>query len=84
MSGKGGLAQFDPHGGAEIEPDSVQVVYIKSPTVDLTGRVKKGVTKKGIELPKAEAPPGEHHLRVSVMDSNGQTTNSDFTLKIAK
>lgn len=75
---------FEPHGGAKIDPSSVQVDYLKSPTVDLTERVKKGVTENGIEMLKAEAPPGEHRLRVSVTDSNGQTSRSEITLKVVK
>ena len=78
------MVKFDPHGGAKIEPSSVEVFYLKSPTVDLTERIKSAVTEKGIDFPMAEAPPGEHHLRVSVADTNGQLTSTEIVLTIIK
>ena len=75
---------FEPHGGATIVPSSVQVLYLKRPMVDLTERLKGGVTENGIDMPVAEVPPGEHHLQVSVMDTNGHTTNMNITLEVGK
>lgn len=75
---------FEPHGGAKVDPSSVEVVYLKSPSVDLTERVKKGLSATGIDLANAEVPPGEHRLRVTVTDSNGLTSNSEITLRVVK
>jgi hypothetical protein len=76
--------QFEPRGGEKIDPASVRVTYIKSPFVDLTSRLQSSITAEGIDFVKAEVPPGEHLLRVTVKDTAGRESNSIVTLKIAK
>lgn len=75
---------FEPRGGAKIDLASVKVVYLKSPSVDLLDRVKGGLSEKGIDLPKAEVPPGEHQLRVTVQDSEGRQTSTLVNLTVVK
>lgn len=66
---------FEPRGGARIDPSTVKIVYVKTPNVDLLERVKVGLSDKGIELDAAEAPAGEHQIRVTVQDSEGRQTS---------
>jgi hypothetical protein len=73
---------FEPRGGSKIDPASVQVVYLKIPPVDLTGRVKAGISAEGIELTSAKAPAGEHPIRVSVRDGEGRQNSATFMLVI--
>lgn len=75
---------FEPRGGAAIDMTSVKVVYLKSPSVDLIERVRPGLSERGIELSGAEAPAGEHHIRVSLQDSDGRQTNAIIKLTVAK
>jgi hypothetical protein len=75
---------FEPRGGAAIDLASVKVVYLKSPSVDLLERVRPGLSARGIELGGAEAPAGEHLIRVSVQDSEGRQTHSVIKLSVAK
>lgn len=75
---------FEPRGGAKIDPSSVSVIYMKSPFVDLTPRLKNAITPKGIDFEKADAPPGTHTLRVSVKDTEGRETNQVLTLVVNK
>ena len=75
---------FKAHGGARIESASAEVTYLKDPAVDLTARLKAHATAAGIDLPKAEAPLGEHRLRVSVTDSDGHTTSKDMIIKVRR
>lgn len=65
---------FEPRGGAKIDPATVKIVYVKTPNVDLLDRIKVGLSDKGIELDAAEAPAGEHQIRVTVQDSEGRQT----------
>ena len=58
--------------------------YLKSPSVDLTERVKSGLSQSGIDLPSAEIPPGEHQLRVTVQDTEGRQNSAVILLKIAR
>jgi len=75
---------FEPRGDAKIDQKSIQVVYLKTPSVDLTPRLKGAITKSGIDLQKAEVPPGTHAIRVSVKDSEGHETKSVYTLVVNK
>lgn len=75
---------FEPRGGAAIDLASVKVIYLKSPSVDLLARVRPGLSARGIELSGAEAPAGEHLIRVSVQDSEGRQTHSVIKLNVAR
>ena len=75
---------FEARGEGKIDPDSVKVVYMKSPFVDLTPRLKDSISAKGIYFAKADVPPGVHTIRVTVKDNDGRETNSIFTLNVIK
>lgn len=75
---------FEPRGGARIDPASVKLSYLKSPAVDLTERVKAGLSEKGIQLEGAEVPPGEHQIRLTVQDTEGRQASTVITLKVVK
>jgi hypothetical protein len=75
---------FQPRGGAKIDAKSVQVTYVKDPAVDLSERLKGSISEGGIDLKGAEAPPGVHHIRVSVADSEGRKASAVFVLKVIK
>ena len=76
--------KFVAHGGARIDPATVQVTYLRTPDVDLTSRIKPFVTDGGIDIPDAIVPPGNHLLRVDLKDSDGRTGTINFTLNVAQ
>ena len=75
---------FEARGDAKIDPASVKVIYMKSPFVDLTPRLKGAISANGIDFTKADVPPGTHTIRVSVKDTDGRETNSVLTLVVNK
>jgi hypothetical protein len=75
--------KFESFGGAKIDPDSIKVTYMKTPTVDLTDRIKSFVQASGMDMPDAELPPGDHMIRVDIKDSEGRIGSTSFVLKIA-
>ena len=75
---------FEARGDAKIDPASVKVVYMKSPFVDLTPRLKSAISASGIDFLKADVPPGTHTIRVTVKDSEGRETNSVLNLVVNK
>ena len=75
---------FEPRGDAKIDPNSVKVVYMKSPFVDLTPRLKSAISATGIDFAKADVPPGTHTIRITVKDSEGRETNSVMNLVVNK
>jgi hypothetical protein len=76
--------KFESFGGTKIDENSVRVIYLKNPSVDLTPRLKKHLDSNGIEMDVAEAPPGEHHLKVEVKDSDGHLGTADVVIKVTK
>jgi hypothetical protein len=75
---------FEARGDGKIDPNSVKVVYMKSPFVDLTPRLKSAITPTGINFSKAEVPPGTHTIRVTVKDLDGRETNQVMTIVVNK
>ncbi len=75
---------FEARGEGKIDPNSVKVVYMKSPFVDLTPRLKSAITPNGINFSKAEVPPGTHTIRVTVKDLDGRETNQVMTIVVNK
>ena len=76
--------KFESFGGTKIDEDSIRVIYLKNPSVDLTPRLKRHLKNNGIEMDVAEAPPGEHHLKVEVKDSDGHVGTADIVFKVTK
>lgn len=73
---------FEPRGGSQIDPSSVQVIYLKNPAVDLTSRVKAAIRPDGLELASATAPAGNHPIRISVRDSEGRQGSLVINLSV--
>lgn len=77
------VLKFESFGGAKIDPESVKMIFLRTPNVDLTPRVKPFVKPDGINMIDAELPPGEYTVRVDVKDSDGRPGTAIFTLKVA-
>lgn len=75
---------FEPRGGVKIDPNSVKVTYLKFPYVDLTDRLKPGISENGIDFPKANVPSGEHSVRINVKDVDGRESSLVVTLVAVK
>lgn len=73
---------FEPRGGATIDPQSVSILYLKKPAVDLTSRLQGEISSAGVEVPVATAPSGEHPLQITVRDSNGHQTIKKIKLVV--
>jgi hypothetical protein len=75
---------FESRGGNKIDPSAVKVTYLKATAVDLTPRLKGAITEGGIDFAKAEVPPGEHALKITVKDVDGRESNTVMNLVIGK
>jgi hypothetical protein len=76
--------KFESFGGAKIDPASVKATYLKSPSVDLTQRMQKFIKDSGIEMERAEVPPGEHVIAVQLKDTEGRAASMNFKINVAK
>lgn len=75
--------KFESYGGAKIDPESVKMIFLRTPNVDLTPRVKPFIHADGINMQDAELPPGEYTIRVDLKDSDGRPGTTIFALKVA-
>jgi hypothetical protein len=76
--------KFEAHGGSKIKPGSFHLIYLKTPNVDLTARVKPFVTENGADMIDAEAPPGQHMIKATISDSENREGSAVFTLNVLK
>lgn len=76
--------QFESRGGNKIDPAAVKVTYLKANAVDLTPRLKGAINETGIDLSKAEVPPGEHAIKITVKDVDGRESSAVLNLNVSK
>lgn len=76
--------KFETFGGAKVDLSSVRVTYLKNPIVDLTKRLTASTQADGIDLMAAEVPPGVHHIRINVKDSEGRAGAASFALRVGQ
>jgi hypothetical protein len=76
--------KFEAHGGSKIKPNTFHIIYMRTPNVDLTARVKPFATADGVEMTGAEAPPGQHMIKVTIFDSENREGSAVFTLNVLK
>jgi hypothetical protein len=76
--------KFEAHGGTQIDFDTLDVVYKKTPDIDLTARVKPFVHADGIDMPGAEVPPGDHRIWIFVKDSVGHESRAEIHFDVEK
>jgi hypothetical protein len=75
---------FESRGGNKIDASAVKVTYLKATAVDLTPRLKGAITENGIDFAKAEVPPGEHAVKITVKDVDGRESNTVMNLVVVK
>ena len=73
---------FRAFGGSTIDPNSLTMTYLRSSGVDLTSRVRPYANAQGIDILDAEAPPGEHMIKVTISDLEGRQGVASFTLTV--
>jgi hypothetical protein len=76
--------RFRAFGGAEIDPESVVVTYLKQPSIDVTQRITPFITAEGIEIDKVDVPPGAHQFWIEVKDKSGHIGAAEFSFQVAK
>jgi len=74
--------RFVAHNDTTVDPTSVKVTYLKSPSVDLTPRLKGHISATGIDMGDADVPPGTHMIRVDVRDSQGRSGTAVIKLSV--
>jgi hypothetical protein len=76
--------EFKPHGGSKIDASTVKVTYLKKPAVDLTPRLKPGITDSGISMDTVNVPAGTHDIKIDVTDADGRTKSEVVSFTAVK
>jgi hypothetical protein len=76
--------RFRAFGGAQIDPSSVVLTYLKRPAIDLTQRIKTFITASGIDITQADVPPGEHQFWIELKDQDGRIGGAEFSFQVGK
>jgi len=76
--------RFRAFGGAEIDPDTVVITYLKQPAIDITQRIMPFIKADGIDVANAEVPPGLHQFWVELKDKDGRVGGAEFEFQVAK
>ncbi|MEY4749589.1 MAG: hypothetical protein RIQ60_1803 [Pseudomonadota bacterium] len=76
------VVNFKARGGSQIDPRSIEVLYLKQPPVDLTQRLAAGIRPEGIDLDGLALPPGQHRLLVRVADQEGRSSDLVVQIKV--
>jgi hypothetical protein len=75
--------KFEGRGGAQVDADTLKLIYARSPAIDLTARVKSFANSSGLDLPEASVPPGNYTIRAEIKDKDGRAGSVTFTIKVA-
>jgi hypothetical protein len=70
--------EFVPQPDAEIDLSSLKVLYIKIFNIDITERVKPYATEKGILIPEAKIPKGNHKITIRIADTSGNVSSENL------
>jgi hypothetical protein len=76
--------QFRAFGGAEVDPNSVVVTYLKDPAIDITQRLTPFISAAGITVPQADVPAGKHQFWIELKDKDGRIGGGEFSFQITK
>jgi hypothetical protein len=75
------VVRFTPR-SAPVDLSTLKVSVVKLVRIDITDRLTPYVSPTGIKIPDANLPSGEHKVRLTVGDAEGNVTSKDVIFKI--
>lgn len=76
--------KFQTRNNVPIDKESVKLTYVRTPSVDLTSRIKAHIGDDGIDMRQAQVPPGKHVIRIELKDQQGRSSSATIKLSVAK
>lgn len=73
---------FIPRDDTTINLSTLKVIYVKIFDIDITARLKKHTTDKGIQIPEAELPVGKHKLKILLADTKGHMSTQTLAFVV--
>ena len=78
------VISFIPREGTLVDLKSFKLEYLKLISIDITDRVAGYLSPGGVRVEKADLPPGDHKLRITLKDTDGGISQQVYSVKIAK
>ena len=78
------IINFVPREGTQVDLKSFRLEYLKLISIDITGRVAEYLGPTGVRIERADLPPGNHKLRITIKDTKGGIGQQVYSVKIAK
>jgi hypothetical protein len=78
------IISFMPREGTQVDLKTFKLEYLKVISIDITGRVAGYLEPTGVRIEKADLPPGDHKLRITLKDTKGGISQQVYSVKIAK
>ena len=78
------MRAFTPREGTQVDLKSFRLEYLKLISIDITGRVAGYLGPTGVRIERADLPPGDHKLRITLKDTKRGISQQVYSVKIAK
>lgn len=78
------IINFIPREGTQVDLKSFKLEYLKLISIDITGRVAGYLGPTGVRIERADLPPGDHRLRITLKDTKGGISQQVYLVKIAR
>ncbi len=78
------IITFTPREGTQVDLKSFRLEYLKLISIDITGRVAGYLGPTGVRIERADLPPGDHKLRITLKDTKRGISQQVYSVKIAK
>ncbi len=75
---------FLPREGTQVDIEGFKLEALKLIPINITDRVIQYVKKEGIRIDRADLPPGEHKLRITIKDTKEGVTQQVYLVRIVK
>jgi hypothetical protein len=73
--------EFVGRGGEKIDPKTAQVVVLRGGDINVTQRLQPYITARGIEVPNAMVPAGNHVFQVAIKDDRGRESIANIEIE---
>jgi len=73
---------FETRPDSAVDLETLKVLYRKMISIDITDRIRPYATEKGIYIPEADIPKGNHTIEIRIADNRGNYSFRELVFSI--
>ena len=73
---------FETRPDSAVDLETLKVLYRKIISIDITDRIRPYATEKGIYIPEADIPKGNHKIEIRIADSRGNYSFRELVFSV--